>query len=639
MNQIIRFSALCLALVAFIGVVGLPAEESSAVKMTLKVMEADSRRPIFSRVVLKDVNGKIIGSSGYRSLSGRFVHPEGWDVSLAPGNYRLEVDAGYEFFPHTEEWAVSRDAEKTIALRRWLDLRKLGWFGGGDHNHLTRDGSQSRNYGGTAVTIEFAAAMMASRGWTYYSSGGGGPWVVNGGGRCDARDDNNQTFHHGRRTEAAAGDWNQKYGDKLYLWWNNEAIKGRYGHIWVLGKSTTGLSYPYSNKAGDAWWAFYDDNWDPWQTKGRVGAIAAYRSGLWELPPVFDCIRSWHDQGWVSIYAHPTRTFHIGPHRVSNIAAEFPFDLLAGTPVGGLAIMGDRPDHIDDQALWFAALNEGFQVAGIAENDTVFGRDDIRAIPHTTFTHVPEMGAAFDLGKLAGALAAGRNVVSSGAFLDIQLDGKHRIGDTAPVTGTEHTLSVQAWASSDASDAIERIEIIAGGKIIHTIEAARGKRDYSGEVKISTDAKWLLVKLLCRKPGIVAITNPIYFRKTGEGSNPQPIRATVSGIVTRGGRGIPAEIIVTAWGKEVARTKTGADGAYRMEGIPLSAHFTFSHEGKSARKTILFDDPDYRDIHHRIYSTEWIAKPNTLGGCFPADIFQILRQFAQDVRLDADLGE
>jgi len=55
----------------------------------------------------------------------------------------------------------------------------------------------------------------------------------------------------------------------------------------------------------------------------------------------------------------------------------------------------------------------------------------------------------------------------------------------------------------------------------------------------------------------VAITNPIYFRKPGEPKSPEPLKSTVKGRATLKGEGVPAEIVVSVWGKEVSRAKAG----------------------------------------------------------------------------------
>jgi hypothetical protein len=592
--------------------------------VTIRILDGSTRRPVFGRVVLKGSAGQTVGSTGYRTLDGHFVPPEGWTVSLPKGVYALHADAGFEFFAHDESWTVDGAGTKDVALKRWVDLRKDGWYAGGDHNHLNRDGAGDKNYGKTQVTLEFAAALHASRGWSWFSAGGGGPWVVEGGGG---------DLHGGRRTEAAAAAWNAKHGAHLRLGWNNEAIKGRYGHVWVLGDDMAGLTFPYTAKPGDAWWAFYDDSWDPWQTGDRSRPLGPFKSSQWDNPPVFDCIRSWREAGILSIYAHPTRTFMIGKNRVSNIAVEFPFDLLAGAPVGGLAIMGDVPDHAGDQALWFAALNEGFRVPGLAENDTVFGSPDIRRGPHATYVQVPDMGATIDMKKIVDAIGAGRVFASSGAFCRAQVLGGggkgYPMGSTyVAEPGIGATLHVLAAASSDPADLIERVEVIADGKVIHAFEAAAGRREYQGGCALPSPLKWVIVKTICRDRSAVAITSPIYF-----GPPPEPLTASVSGKTAPG-----ADIVIRAWSKEVSRAKAGPDGRYRLE-APLAAHLEFAHKGHKIERVLLWDDPGYRDLHFKMFSTWFVGRPGTLGDGLPADIFKRIRDRAKEVVVDAEFPD
>lgn len=588
--------------------------------VTISVVDQDSGKPMFARVVLKNAAGAVLESTGYKTLNGHFVPSDGWKLTLPKGKYSVHTDAGFEVFPADEEWTFDGAPEKKIALKRWVDLRKDGWVCGGDHNHLIRDGAGDKNYGKTSVTLEFAASLHASRGWSYYSAGGGGPWILEANPK--------QEIHNGKRTEAAAAAWNKKYGEHLHLWWNNEILKTRYGHVWFLGQCASGPTFPYTEKPGDAWWSFYDDSWDPWQTGDRTKPIGPYKSSLWALPPVFDCLQSWRERGLVAIYAHPTRTFRIGKNSISNIAVEFPFDLLAGAPVGGLAVMGDDPNHSFDQALWFAALNEGYRVPGVAENDTVFGADSIRVGPHVTYTHAP---GPFDLAKTAAALAAGRNFASSGAFCILRADGKYEMGDQAPAAA-KHEFEIQAWASADPNDAIDSLEIVADGKVVERVAAASGKREYRGKVSAPA-AKWAIAKVICRNRGAVAIANPIYFDKA-----PEPLTSTVKGRVTKDGNGAAAEIVVSVWGKEVARGKSAADGGYKLDKVPLAAHLKFALWSSTVDRTILMNDPRIAELQRKIWSTEFAGKEGSLGGAFPADYFRVLRDLAKETTIDADLG-
>jgi len=102
----------------------LALAQDTPVRIT--VVDRDTSAPIFARVVLKDRSGAVIGSTGYKTLNGHFVAPEGWSVPLPKGAYALHADAGFEYFPADEEWSFDGAAEKRISLKRWVDLRKEG---------------------------------------------------------------------------------------------------------------------------------------------------------------------------------------------------------------------------------------------------------------------------------------------------------------------------------------------------------------------------------------------------------------------------------------------------------------------------------------------------------------------------------
>jgi len=62
------------------------------------------------------------------------AHP--WRVELPPGACEIRVECGKEYFPETRTIMVaSEDIRLEIALRRWIDLAREGWFSGDAHNH------------------------------------------------------------------------------------------------------------------------------------------------------------------------------------------------------------------------------------------------------------------------------------------------------------------------------------------------------------------------------------------------------------------------------------------------------------------------------------------------------------------------
>src|ERR1043166_9592474 len=62
------------------------------------------------------------------------AHP--FRVELLPGRYTFTIERGKEFFPETREVIVERGLPKlAFRLRRWINMRELGWYSGDTHNH------------------------------------------------------------------------------------------------------------------------------------------------------------------------------------------------------------------------------------------------------------------------------------------------------------------------------------------------------------------------------------------------------------------------------------------------------------------------------------------------------------------------
>jgi hypothetical protein len=58
-------------------------------------------------------------------------------IDLPAGKWRIAVERGNEYIPVTDEFMVADEAaiEKTIALKRWIDLPARGWYSGDVHVH------------------------------------------------------------------------------------------------------------------------------------------------------------------------------------------------------------------------------------------------------------------------------------------------------------------------------------------------------------------------------------------------------------------------------------------------------------------------------------------------------------------------
>jgi len=71
---------------------------------------------------------------------GAFYVDGSFAISLAPGNYHLQLSKGYEYFPLNQEISVQPGEEKKVSVRleRWIDMPERGWYSSDDHIHLRR---------------------------------------------------------------------------------------------------------------------------------------------------------------------------------------------------------------------------------------------------------------------------------------------------------------------------------------------------------------------------------------------------------------------------------------------------------------------------------------------------------------------
>ena len=63
-----------------------------------------------------------------------------FSIKVPPGKWRLAVARGLEYLPVFEEFQIApgERRERTLALRRWVDMPREGWYSGDDHIHYRR---------------------------------------------------------------------------------------------------------------------------------------------------------------------------------------------------------------------------------------------------------------------------------------------------------------------------------------------------------------------------------------------------------------------------------------------------------------------------------------------------------------------
>jgi hypothetical protein len=66
--------------------------------------------------------------------------PDAFSIRLPAGKWRLAVAHGVEFVPYTEEFEVASGTtlNRSVRLKRWVDMPQMGWYSGDDHVHYPR---------------------------------------------------------------------------------------------------------------------------------------------------------------------------------------------------------------------------------------------------------------------------------------------------------------------------------------------------------------------------------------------------------------------------------------------------------------------------------------------------------------------
>jgi hypothetical protein len=108
-------------------------------ELTLRVMEADTQQPLDARVMIVEGPKPAIGFFG-QSVWFTELHDQGnLTLSLAPGNYTLEISSGGGFTSAPQQVVLSlaggHSEDLTVLIDELLDPNHRGWFTADLHHH------------------------------------------------------------------------------------------------------------------------------------------------------------------------------------------------------------------------------------------------------------------------------------------------------------------------------------------------------------------------------------------------------------------------------------------------------------------------------------------------------------------------
>lgn len=288
--------------------------------------------------------------------------------------------------------------------------------------------------------------------------------------------------------------WKRHFSSEDFLFGVDlETPKIRFGHLWWLGW------HPES-----APWHDYDSDWTKWESK-REGEKPPFR-----LRMPAEVIRAQVAHGAMPVYAHPTSWWLEHGHHITNISSTLVPDILTSQASGCLVVMGYEADHAHYQELWFALLNEGFFLTGVAETDACLDLPEPfdRAVFHN-ITPVRN----FTTHGIKSALKLGHNIMTTGPLLYVAC-GEAGPGDIVESSGGKVFIKVNGLEPAHR----HCLTVIFNGKPVRE-EIISGETTWELEI-MHEGTGWLVVKVVnLSQPYSAALTNPLFF-------NTRPVRVT-----------------------------------------------------------------------------------------------------------------
>ncbi len=113
-----------------------------AVDVKLGVLD-ENGKPATASFIVRDALGRIYPSRAKRlapdlAFESQVYRRDGETLKLPPGGYTIEVGRGPEYLGERRDLTVSEapaGQRMDVALRRWVDPAKLGWYSGDHHIH------------------------------------------------------------------------------------------------------------------------------------------------------------------------------------------------------------------------------------------------------------------------------------------------------------------------------------------------------------------------------------------------------------------------------------------------------------------------------------------------------------------------
>lgn len=432
-------------------------------QLLLEVVDAETGKPVTARISLQRQDGKAFAPADgalYRltGSTGHFYADRKIELELPVGNYRARIFRGpeYEVSEQDLRIAANEEAEVQVPLTRWSHLAKAGWYSGENHVHA--------NYGYGEWYNTPATILRQAEGED-----------LNVCNTVIANSDGEAIFDR----EFFLGQLDPRSTDEHLVFWGQEFRSTLWGHMTLSSLST--LVEPIMT--------------------GFQGT-----TNPWDVPTNADIAQRVNEQRGLVGYTHPAGN-RLDLYDQPYAAKGLPVDAA----LGRVRLM-DIHGHTYEGSiqLWYRLMNCGLRIAGSSGTDVFLNR--VRSFPPgwaRTYVHLPGglTYAAWTEGQRAG-----RSFFTNGPILEFSVDGAE-LGGTLSL-GQPGPVRVTASARSRVP--LDRVELVANGAVIQTLELDENSLSarFEGEVMIENSG-WLALRAhgpahhdLVKEAD--AHTNPVY---------------------------------------------------------------------------------------------------------------------------------
>ena len=460
--------------------------DGSAVELVGTVIDADTNQAIPARVYVKSASDRWLFVESAAAEGSALPYREQWvpmqnsvekhttvsahpfRIDLEPGEYEVSVARGKEYLPLTEKViVVDQPLHKTFRMRRWINMAERGWYSGETHVHRRLEELPN------VLLAEDLNVAFPVTFWTVnaYEAPGLEPSPLRrqGPSPFGSRQDRGR---HMIPVDATHVIFPRNTEYEVF------SINGKrhtLGAVFILNHKTVfrrGMP-PVAEIAEQAHreGALLDLDKHSWPWSMMLVPIA--KIDLYELS---------NNSVW--------RT-RFGFRRSATMPADF---MKLESDEGGLTEWGWLDFGFQN---YYALLNCGFRLQPTA--GTASGVHPVPLGFNRVYVHV---GERFDADRWIEGLRRGRSFVTTGPMLLATIDGQrpgHKF-QQAESSARSYRLAIE----STSSRAIDRIEIVVNGRIVHTLRpdanaeaepTATGAYEFTRDVAIPiSESSWVVVR-------------------------------------------------------------------------------------------------------------------------------------------------